>query len=246
MSHKNFVMEFSSLIEFCDSKNLMLQDLMDVMSDLSIATVNNPDLQNNIMSFYATCTSHTWVADKLQRIFLKFTKGDVDVTEYLVTHMLIAVDTCLLTYFIVVPERQWIAPIDTALDRVSDVELLNMLFRQVVLNMICYNHLHFPMFSISQHFTPVRMVHPVEVVPEEVVDDSKVELQGPFGCNVHIRQENYNRRDDIIVDVSTLKIQKMFLALAMGSHDRLGADAPIKCLHSDILHIVRDHAIDLF
>jgi hypothetical protein len=249
------LIKFTSLEDFYLSKNLLSHELMELMGKLALHAQQHP-VPTNLVWYDGTCTASNYTADDLHTALMRYTKNNMKLSEKLTTKFLFSIDTCLLAFFLVIPYRQELGHIeDTELInadvdlRISNTELLMMLLRQVVLKMTRFDGIQYKAFSLTYQFTPIRFCNPISI-SSEVTNSipTVVELNGPFGSKYVIKNNDpiLQDWDDIIVEVPTLHVQDMFLALAMGTHDRLGAGSLLQGLHVDVLGLVGKLTMELF
>ena len=222
---------------------------MEITTKLALY-VNDREGAHDLIQHDGTCSSSCYLADDFQSALMRYTKNNVKLADELTTHFLVGVDTCLLAFFLVSPyhDQEHLDIQDTTVHadgdlRISNTELLLMLFRQVMLKMTRFDGGQFSAFSLSFQFTPIRFCN-----PKAIVNENQLELLGPFGCNFAIEDRNglTEHFDDIIVEVPTWHVQAIFLAVAMGTHERIGKDSPLLHVPAEVLSLIERLTVELF
>jgi hypothetical protein len=248
---------FNSRKQFDTSKRQLMTDIMEVMATLTVEA-SHLSTAENLVRCDGTCQSSGCIADRLETVLMRFSMNNEHFTKKVLAQFLLAADTCLLAFYLVGDRPSIFRNEGQNQDNrpSSAQELLMMLLRQVVLKMMYYNTPTYIEFSASHHFTPIRMNHATTAVHDDTGDaqdgdntnDNTVVLLGPFGCTERFdnNEHLWEPYDDIIVDVPTTRVHDMFLALAMGSHIRLGESSPLLSLPVDVLGELAKHTLELF
>lgn len=247
--------KFTSLQDFYISKNALSLDIMEIMGRLSLHAQRDP-IPTNLVWYDGTCTASNYTADDIHDVLMRYTKNNVKLSEKITTKFLFSIDTCLLAFFLVVPYRlergqtEDVELVHTDADlRITNTELLMMLLRQIVLKMTRFDGIQYKAFSLTYQFTPIRFCNPTKMY-RTIIDpfDTAFDLNGPFGSKYVINNSDDISEpfDDIIVEVPTWHVQEMFLALAMGTQDRLGAGSLLQGLPVDVLALIGTSTMELF
>jgi hypothetical protein len=247
------IIDFECLEEFYEKKKQLRKDIMKAITDMVV--LNDFAHPSRVhLSYHGTCDSSHFIHENILSAVMRYTGQQLSNSLKLTEHVIVAADTCLLAYFLVslnkiedtIDDFTFEKDDESVTTRLTPMEILLMLVRQLLLKILYLNSPRYPAFSLSHQFTSVRMSSPRESLPTFGSERGHVlTLQGPFGSTQSYKFHHVPAAcEDIIVDVPTAHIQKMFTALAMGTHERLGMHSPLRDCDADVLGLVAQFTLD--
>lgn len=226
---------FPSMIEFHDCKHTLLQNLIEVTTDLTfqVCRYKHKDYDASNESY------------QLFKHFLVYTKGDIRLAMRLTTTfiqhieiILMVFDTCRHAY-------------EESGSTLDEIDLLQQLFRRMLLKLLYFDNQFYSVcqcFNAKTHFVPIFMCNPGDLTPTpktrhcfnngELVTRTSIMTEfGPLGCLREFDEDDrkHGRDHCVIVDVPRHVLSAHMLAFVMGTHERLGENSVLLHVTADVL-----------